>query len=66
MSDVALASGLIAARTAQVQLAAAAKMLRMNADAERSVAKVIDAAQQNAERLANAASTIGGNLDIRA
>ena len=66
MSDVALASGLIAARTAQVQLAVAAKMLRMNAAAERSVVKIIDAAQQNAERLAASASGIGGNLDIRA
>lgn len=65
MNDVALASALIAARTAQVQLAVAAKMLRMNAAAAQSVVQVIDAAQQNAERLAGVASGIGGNIDIR-
>lgn len=39
-------------------------MLRMNAAAAQSVVQMIDAAQQNAERLADAAG-IGGNLDIR-
>jgi hypothetical protein len=45
----ALAAALIGAKTAQVQLAVAAKMLRMNADAAASAVKVIEAAQQNME-----------------
>ena len=39
-------------------------MLRMNADAAQSVVKLIDAAQQNMDRLANVAAGIGENLDI--
>jgi hypothetical protein len=39
-------------------------MLRMNADQVSSIANLIDAAAQNANRLANVASGIGGNLDI--
>lgn len=60
----ALATALIGARTSQVQMAVAAKMLRMNAHAERSVVKLIEAAQQNLDRLANVAAGIGTNLDI--
>ena len=60
----ALASALVAASTARAQLAVAAKMLRMNADAAQSVVKLIDAAQQNMDRLANVAAGIGENLDI--
>ena len=64
MNDVGLAAAFIAARMGQVQLAVAAKMLRMNADAAQSVVKLIDAAQQNMDRLANVAAGIGENLDI--
>ena len=64
MDTAALATALIGARVAQVQMAVAAKMLRMNADTARSVVQVIDAAQQNFDRLANVASGIGENLDI--
>ena len=45
-------------------MAFAAKMLRMNADAAKSVVQVIEAAQENLNRLANVAAGIGGNLDI--
>ena len=45
-------------------MAVAARMLRMNADAEASVVEVIDAAQQSMDRLANVAAGIGGNLDV--
>ena len=62
--DVALATAFVSAKTAEIQLAIAAKMLRMNADTARSVVQVIDAAQQNFDRLANVASGIGENLDI--
>ena len=62
--DASLASAFIAARMGQVQMAVAAKMLRMNADAAQSVVKLIDAAQQNMDRLANVAAGIGTNFDI--
>ena len=47
-------------------MAFAAKMLRMNADAAKSVVQVIEAAQENINRLANVAAGTGGNLDISA
>jgi len=64
MDEAALASAFIGARMGQVQLAVAAKMLRMNADAAQSVVQLIEAAQENLDRLANVAAGIGGNLDI--
>ena len=64
MDVAALASALAGAQLGQIQLAMAAKMLRMNADQAASVAKLIDAATQNANRLANVAAGLGGNLDI--
>jgi hypothetical protein len=66
MDTGALASAFVGAQMAQVQMAVAAKMLRMNADAAASVVQVIDAAQQNMDRLANVAAGIGGNLDVTA
>ena len=38
----------------------------MNADAAKSIVQVIEAAQENLNRLANVAAGIGGNLDISA
>ena len=52
------------ASAASTQMALAAKMMRMNADAEASVAKLIDAAQQNMQQLADTAAGVGQNLDI--
>jgi hypothetical protein len=60
----ALASAMIAARVGEVQLAIAARMLRMNADAAASAAKLIDASEQNVDRLANVAAGIGTQLDL--
>jgi hypothetical protein len=64
MDTAALASAFISAKTAQVQMAVGAQMLRMNADAAKSVVQVIEAAQENLDRLANVAAGVGGNLDI--
>jgi ABC-type tungstate transport system permease subunit len=65
--DIALiAAAFVGAQAAQLQTAAAAKMLRMNADTSADVAKLLEAAQQNFNRLANVAGGIGGNLDIAA
>ena len=54
------------AQAGQAQLAVAAKILKMNADQEASVAKLLDAAQANISSLANVAAGIGSNLDISA
>ena len=60
-----LATALVAGATARVQLAVAAKLMRMNIDAERSVVDLMQAATQNASRMADAVATgIGGNLDL--
>jgi hypothetical protein len=47
------AAAFIAASAGQFQLAVAGKMLAMNLDAGRSVAKLIDATQQSIDSLAN-------------
>jgi hypothetical protein len=59
-----LVSALIGARLGQAQLAVAAKMLQMEGVKSQSVVKLIDAAQQNMDRLANVAAGIGGNVDV--
>ena len=64
MDPANLASAMIAARVGEVQLAVAAKMMRMNAGMEASVVKLIESAQQSMDPLANVAAGIGANLDI--
>jgi hypothetical protein len=59
-----LASALIAGTAARLQLAAAARIMRMDADARDSAAQLIDAAQRNGARLSAAVAGMGGNLDI--
>jgi hypothetical protein len=66
MNDIGLVSALIAARMGQLQVAVAGKMLRMNADSAQAAAKLIEAGQQNLDRLANVAAGVGTNLDISA
>ena len=61
-----IAAAFIAQQAGQAQLAVAAKILRMNADSAANVAKLLEAAQQNFDRLANVASGIGASLDISA
>lgn len=64
MDVASIASAFIAAQMAQVQTAVAAKMMKMNADSAADVAKLLDAASQNMNQLANVATGVGGNLDI--
>ncbi|NWG26467.1 MAG: hypothetical protein HXY30_18965 [Pseudorhodoplanes sp.] len=52
------------AQTAKLQMAAAAAMMRMNAQAGASIVEVIEKAQDNLQNLANVAAGVGGNLDI--
>jgi hypothetical protein len=66
MEMASLASALMSAQTGMLQLAVAARLERMNADQGASVAKLIDAANQNASSLANVPAGIGSNLDVSA
>jgi hypothetical protein len=66
MDIASIAAAFVGAQAAELQTAVAAKMLRMNADASADAAKLLEAAQQNFNRLANVAGGIGGNLDIAA
>lgn len=61
-----LASAFVGMKAAELQMAAAAKMMKMNADASGAIAQVLDAAQNNMQRLAYVATGIGTNLDITA
>jgi hypothetical protein len=61
--DVArLATAFAGAQTAQLQMAVAAKMMKMNAEAQGAVVQVLEAAQENMKALV--AAGMGGNLDI--
>jgi hypothetical protein len=68
MDIASIAAAFIAQQAGRVQMAVAAKMLQMNADtgAAANAVKLIEAAQQNFDRLANVAAGLGGNLDISA
>ncbi len=66
MDPASLAAAFVSAQMSRVQFAAAAAMMRMNADAAQSVAQVVQAAEQNAQNLANVAAGIGRNLNIAA
>ena len=63
MDIAALASASVAASAAQSQLALAGKLLKLDISADRSAVQLIDAAQQNIERLVNVSAGVGGNLD---
>jgi hypothetical protein len=55
---------MVGAQMSDVQMAMAAKMLRMNADAAGAIVQVIEAAQQNLNNLANVAAGVGQNVNI--
>ncbi len=63
---MSLVTALVGAQTGMTQLAMAADMARMNQQDSSSVVKLIDAAQQNINSLANAAAGIGTNLNVSA
>ena len=63
MDTSSLAAAMVGAQMSGVQMALAAKMLRMNADAAAAIVQVLDAAQQNLASLANVAAGVGQNLN---
>ena len=64
MDTTSIVGGMIASSMANVQLAAAAKIMRMNAGNEAAIAQLLDAADRNASSLANVAEGIGRNVDV--
>ena len=64
MDTASIAAALVGAQAGSTQSVMAAKMLRMNADAEQAVAAMLDASSQNLSRLADVGDGIGNNLDI--
>ena len=66
MDPTRLVTALMGAQTGMEQLALAARLERMNADQGSSVVKLIDAAQQSFDPLANVAAGIGTNFDVGA
>ena len=66
MDPASLATAMVGAQMSQVQMAIAAKMMRINADSAASVVQLIDAAQKNMQSLANVAAGVGQNVNITA
>ena len=64
--DLSLVTAALGAQTGLTQLALAVSMLKMNTQNAASVVKLIDAAQQNMNSLANVAPGVGTKLDITA
>ena len=64
MDVSSLAAAFVGAQVGRAQFAAAASMLKMNADNAASIVAVIEAAQKNVGQLADAAAGLGQNLDI--
>jgi hypothetical protein len=64
--DLSLVTAIMGAQTGMLQLAVAARLAQMDADQGSSVAKLVDAAQQNFDPLANVAAGVGTSLDVTA
>jgi hypothetical protein len=64
--DLSLVTAALGAQTGLTQLALAGSMLKLNTQNAASVVKLIDAARQSLNSLANVAPGVGTNLDITA
>jgi hypothetical protein len=64
VDPAALASAFIAASAGQFQVSVADRLLALNLNSDRSAVQLIDAAQQNIDRLANVSPGIGTNVDL--
>jgi hypothetical protein len=64
VDPAALASAFIAASAGQFQVSVADRLLALNLNFDRSAVQLIDAAQQNIDRLANVSAGIGTNVDL--
>lgn len=61
--ETSLLAALAGAQIGRIQLAVAARLARLGTDNAASITKLVDAAQQSGDRLANAAIGIGTNLN---
>jgi hypothetical protein len=66
MNPTSLIAAFIGADVGEMQLAVAARLDRDNPQNGSSVTKLVDAAQQSFQPLANVAAGIGTNLDVSA
>ena len=66
MDPASIAAALVASQMSNVQMAVAAKMLRMGSDNASAIVQVLDAAQKKLQSLANVAEGVGRNLNISA
>jgi hypothetical protein len=66
MDVSSLAAAMVGAMAGRTQMAVATKMMKMSIDSEASVLQLLQAGQQNAGQLSNAAAGLGQNLDITA
>jgi len=64
--DLSLVSALLGAQAGNTQLNLAVDLMRMNADSDRAVVQLLNAAAPNVNSLANVAAGIGTNLNISA
>lgn len=65
MEPSAIAASFASVSAAKVQTAAAAKMLKMNAEAGQTVVAMLEQSSEHLAQLAkNTAAGIGGNLDV--
>lgn len=64
MDVTSFAAAMVGAQAGRLQLAAAAKMMKMNFENGAAIAQMIEAGQQNLGQLANVGAGIGQNLDI--
>ena len=64
--DLSLVTAALGAQTGLTQLALAGSMLKLNTQNAASVVKLIDAARQSMNSLANVTPGVGTNLDITA
>jgi hypothetical protein len=65
--DTSLISAFIGAQVGEMQLAVAARLARMDDPSSgSSIAQLVNAADQNANSLANVAAGLGTNLDVSA
>jgi hypothetical protein len=66
MDVASLAAAMIGAQAGRTQMAVAAKIMKMSINSEASVLQLLQAGQQSAGQLANAAAGLGQNVDIMA
>jgi hypothetical protein len=64
VDSASIAMSLMAAKTGEMQMAAAAKIMKMNTDQEKSVVDLLNSAQDNMSKMASLAAGIGTKLDI--